>query len=341
MKLWTGVLFLLLNLNNVIAKSPVKDKFQHFYSKPAPLILDDSSFTRLTAKPRDYSVAVFLTAMDSRFGCHLCRQFQPEWDLLAKSWTKNDKHGDTRLVFATLDFNVGRNVFQALGLQSAPVLMLFQPTQGAHSIPDAPPARLEFTNGQAHAWIVSHFDGRSYPRFQRPINLQRLGVTIITIFAIITVLAVTWSYVLPILMSRNIWAAISLISIILFTSGHMFNHIRKVPYVSGNGQGGISYFAGGFSSQFGLETQIIAAICEFPIPILKIWWRAEKFIQTDGLLSFATISLALKVPRILDPISQQIAILAWSGVVFLTYSLLLNVFRIKNGAYPFWLPPFS
>ena len=41
----------------------------------------------------------------------------------------------------------------------------------------------------------------------------------------------------------------------------MFNHIRKVPYVSGDGKGGISYFAGGFSSQFGLETQIIAAMC--------------------------------------------------------------------------------
>ncbi|POS86763.1 hypothetical protein EPUL_003862 [Erysiphe pulchra] len=276
MKLWTGVLLLLLDLNNVIAKSPIKDKFQHFYSKPAPLSLDDSSFTRLTAQPRDYSVAVLLTAMDSRYGCHLCREFQPEWDLLAKSWTKSDKHGDTRLVFATLDFNVGRNVFQALGLQSAPVLMLFQPTQGAHSIPDISPARLDFTSGQvpqsaeqAHAWIVSHFDGRSYPRFQRPINWQRLGVTISTIFALITLLAMTWSYVLPVLMSRNIWAAVSLISIILFTSGHMFNHIRKVPYVTGNGQGGISYFAGGFSNQFGLETQIIAAICESLILILN------------------------------------------------------------------------
>lgn len=41
----------------------------------------------------------------------------------------------------------------------------------------------------------------------------------------------------------------------------MFNHIRKVPYVAGNGQGGISYFAGGFSNQFGMETQIVAAIC--------------------------------------------------------------------------------
>ena len=42
----------------------------------------------------------------------------------------------------------------------------------------------------------------------------------------------------------------------------MYNHIRKVPYVAGDGKGGISYFAGGFSNQFGMETQIVAAMCK-------------------------------------------------------------------------------
>ena len=50
--------------------------------------------------------------------------------------------------------------------------------------------------------------------------------------------------------------------VLMFTSGHMYNHIRKVPYVTGNGKGGITYFAGGFSNQFGIETQIIAAVCK-------------------------------------------------------------------------------
>lgn len=43
----------------------------------------------------------------------------------------------------------------------------------------------------------------------------------------------------------------------------MFNHIRKVPYVSGDGNGNIVYFAGGFSNQFGLETQIVAGMCAY------------------------------------------------------------------------------
>jgi len=74
---------------------------------------------------------------------------------------------------------------------------------------------------------------------------------------------VAWPYVLPLLQNRNIWAALSLIGILLFISGHMFNQIRRVPYVAGDGRGGISYFAGGFQNQYGLETQIVAAICRF------------------------------------------------------------------------------
>lgn len=77
----------------------------------------------------------------------------------------------------------------------------------------------------------------------------------------VTVAFVAWPYVLPIIQNRNVWAAISLVSILLFTSGHMFNHIRKVPYVAGDGKGGISYFASGFQNQYGLETQIVAAMC--------------------------------------------------------------------------------
>lgn len=83
-----------------------------------------------------------------------------------------------------------------------------------------------------------------------------------TILGAVTFLSVAYPYVLPVVQNRNLWAGLSLITILLFTSGHMFNHIRKVPYVAGDGKGGISYFAGGFSNQFGMETQIVAAMCK-------------------------------------------------------------------------------
>lgn len=269
---------------------------------------------------------MLLTALEARFGCQLCRDFQPEWELLAKSWTKADKKGESRLVYGTLDFTDGKGTFQSLGLQTAPVLLFFHPTIGPYAVAETGPIRYDFTNGpqsaeQVRSWIARHLPDRPHPEVQRPVNYM-LYIALTTMFlGAISFISVAWPYIAPLVQNRNVWAAISLILILLFTSGHMFNHIRKVPYVAGDGRGGVSYFAGGFSNQYGLETQIVAAMY--------------------GLLSFATISLALKVPRMADPRTQQVAVLIWGGVIFLMYSFLLSVFRIKNGGYPFWLPPFS
>lgn len=198
----------------------------------------------------------------------------------------------------------------------------------------APPAE------QIHAWVSRNLPDRPHPEIHRPVNWMKIIIVTTSILGGITFISVASPYLFPVLQNRNVWAAISLIAVLLFTSGHMFNHIRKVPYVAGDGKGGVNYFAGGFSNQYGLETQIVAAMCMLPSHISNSRLRTL-ISEIDGLLSFATISLALKVPRIKDPKTQQVAVLAWSGVIFVMYSFLLSVFRIKNGGYPFWLPPFS
>jgi oligosaccharyltransferase complex subunit gamma len=112
-----ALIFSLLPLAISAAKKSSGDRFQEFHSKAlssTPLKLIDSSYDRLTSAPRDYSIAVLLTALEARFGCQLCREFQPEWDLLAKSWTKGDKEGNSRLVYGTLDFADGKNTFQSV-----------------------------------------------------------------------------------------------------------------------------------------------------------------------------------------------------------------------------------
>lgn len=144
-------------------------------------------------------------------------------------------------------------------------------------------------------------------------------------------------FLMPVITNRNVWASISLIVILLFTSGHMFNHIRKVPYVAGDGRGGINYIAPGFQSQFGMETQIVAALCtSFATPPLSHLLTCIP----DGLLSFCVISLTYKVPRVNDSRTQQVAVISFGALMFIVYSFLLSVFRIKNGGYPFSLPPF-
>lgn len=112
-------------------------------------------------------------------------------------------------------------------------------------------------------WISRFLPDGPKPPIVRPINYGRAAGFATVLLGVISLITVSSAYILPVIRSRSLWTAISLVSILLFTSGHMFNHIRKVPYITGDGKGGINYFAPGFSTQFGLESQIIAAICEF------------------------------------------------------------------------------
>lgn len=115
---WFQVLTASLLPFTALAAKKTGDKFADARAKTLdigrPLKLDDGGYNSLTKGQRDFSVAVLLTALDARFGCVLCREFQPEWDLLGKSWTKGDKDGQTRTLFGTLDFADGKNTFQSV-----------------------------------------------------------------------------------------------------------------------------------------------------------------------------------------------------------------------------------
>ena len=98
-----------------LAAKATADSFQEIYAKTAsqfPLDLDVRGFDKLVTASRNYSVAVLLTAMETRFGCTLCRDMQPEWDLLGQSWYKGDKAGASRVLFGTVDFANGQDIFK-------------------------------------------------------------------------------------------------------------------------------------------------------------------------------------------------------------------------------------
>ncbi|KAL7270050.1 oligosaccharyl transferase subunit ost3/OST6 [Rhizina undulata] len=292
-------------------------------TKAGVLQLDDKLYDELTTAPRDYTAVVLLTALDSRFGCQLCKDFQPEYELLAKSWMGDHKGGDG-LFFGMLDFENGRSTFQKLKLNTAPALYLFPPTTGPHANTDHidNPIQFEFTQNRVPAEaIVSFISRHSHhnPQVHRPFNYTKLAVTLVSMTVVATILKVAFTSFKPLLFNRNLWAALSLIAILLFTSGHMFNHIRRVPYIVNDGRGGVAYIAGGFSNQFGLETQIVAVVY--------------------AVLAFCSISLAMKTPRIEDPRRQKVAVLIWNGVLLMGFSFLMSLFKQKNGGYPFYLPP--
>lgn len=171
--------------------------------------------------------------------------------------------------------------------------MVYPATSGPNAKPDAQPARYDFGMGSVaeqqlpraesaylqmlidvsvspaevvHGWIADQLPaGTPKPALTRPVNWGKI-MTYSTIgIASVIALSVLYPYLLPVLQNRNLWAALSVFTILLFCSGHMFNHIRGAPYMGGNGKGGVEYFAGGFQSQYGLESQIVGAMCMYSL----------------------------------------------------------------------------
>ena len=169
MQLHIGVSLLLLAIAALVPARDSADNFSKFHSKSKsnpPLKLDDATFDEVTQSPRDYSALLLLTAMPAQFGCQLCRDFQPEFKILSRSWANGDKTGSTRLLFGSLDFPDGKATFQKvvsrvsllfvtpsakrvpqMMLQTAPVLFFYPPTVGSHAKPDGQPVRLDFSQG--------------------------------------------------------------------------------------------------------------------------------------------------------------------------------------------------
>ena len=111
MKLPFLITALLCSASTIIASNKPQT-FQELSRLPASIELDDSTYDDITSAPRDYHVAVLLTTMEARYGCELCREFQPEWDVLVNSWKKGNQDEDTKLLFGSLDFSQGKNTFQ-------------------------------------------------------------------------------------------------------------------------------------------------------------------------------------------------------------------------------------
>jgi oligosaccharyltransferase complex subunit gamma len=257
------------------ALGATNSRFEDLRTKAFPISLDDTKFAAITSAPRDYANVVLLTAMDSRFKCAACHQIAPEWESIAKVWQRNDKGGASRTIFTQVDFNDGRDTFQKLELQHAPVIYLFPPTVGPSAKPNGQPVRFDFTGGASaegsvtaeaiHQWLSRQLSENEIPKYVKPFNYLKFGIFGIVSVGFVTALVAAAPYLAPVIQNRNVWAAVSLLAVLLFTSGHMFNQIRKVPYVAGDGKGGVSYFAGGFQNQFGMETQIIACLCKYSL----------------------------------------------------------------------------
>jgi len=201
---------------------------------------------------------------------------------------------------------------EKMGLQSAPVVLNFPPAAGPRKAANADsPTAYDFSSGfdaQPLAEKLSSFTPAPIP-FRTPINWAMWGS--VSFFTLAGALSIR--FLAPVLRNRWVWATFTILTSLIMISGYMFTRIRGMPNAGPDG----SWIAGGFQSQYGQETTVVATLY--------------------GLLSAAFLMLTLVAPLQPSPTRQRIQIYLWLGIIFVLFSVLVSFFRVKNRGYPFKL----
>ncbi|KAI7897851.1 uncharacterized protein BX663DRAFT_481186 [Cokeromyces recurvatus] len=309
----TFVLFISITLAKL---DPKKEKLISLAESGNGIVnLNSNTYDRFTEGKRDYGLVVLLTALDSQFNCVPCREFDPEFALVAKGFQKNKNSNN--LFFGHLDFKDGQAIFQKLKIMSAPNVFYFPPQKAGE--------RKEYVKYDLGR---SGFSAENFAQFlsqesglrvtvSRPVNYFKLVTKIFLAIGAAAALKLMYRHFTFIICHRNTWAAISILVILVMTSGYMWNKIRSPPYLMPGRNGEINYIASGFSSQFGVEPQIVASIY--------------------GILAFSMVALIKSVPQIEDQKIQRISAYIWMACFIFIFSALFALFRVKNGGYPFKL----
>ncbi|CAE7206315.1 unnamed protein product [Rhizoctonia solani] len=277
--------------------------------------LDAELYDTITAKDREWSVVVHLTAMGDQFKCAPCRQFEPNFNAVAKSWhskvpaDKRDTH-----FFATLDFADGRDIFSRLGLQSAPFVNFLPAAKGPNKKPgrqDSWTYDFNTFSFDASAFAKKISEHTVVPVPYRPPPNYGLMINIASTIVIGGLVArFAYTYFGSVIFSRWTWALGVVLFMLTFISGHMFVKIRGMPSTM-RGQ----WIAGGYQNQYGAEVTVIGGIY--------------------GTLAFAQLMLILGVPHAKSAGSQRMSIYIFSFLMIIVFSMLVSLFRVKNPSYPF------
>ncbi|KAH3665940.1 hypothetical protein OGAPHI_004129 [Ogataea philodendri] len=292
-------------------------------NKNAVIKINDGNYKSLMNN-EDFDLVLFLTASNPQIGCVLCNDFQPIYEQFSSSYYENLKtkgigKDDTKLVFAMADFPSSRRFFQELSLTNVPKLYYYEATKGStlqqqdefqFVVMDSIPALT--------SWVVSKtkLSPELFTIIQK-INYTELILTISAVLGAVSLLALQYKKVLALLAKKRGWQGLSIVVVILFTAGYMFNVIRNTPYVRTNRDGSNAYFIAGHQAQLGAETQIVSVIY--------------------GLLAISMVIMIDTLPKLQNGRYKLAGSIGCSVVVFLLYSWLVACFHAKNTGYPFWL----
>ncbi|KAI9095533.1 hypothetical protein DFS34DRAFT_179678 [Phlyctochytrium arcticum] len=277
--------------------------------------LNGDDFKLYTEAPRNYSIVIALTATNPELKCVPCQKFEPELNLVAAGWNRIQK--DRNLYFGSLEYRDGQEVFQRMGVQSVPLVLYFPPTEGPHAVGSTDMEAYDLNRRGIEAEALAEYIGNRVGtefKVRRPINYAYYGTMAVLAVGVLMLAQFVWRQFSNVFTSRKIWCTAVIGWTVLMCSGHMWNSIRGPPY-TGVRDNRPEIISPGFQSQFVLESQIVGLLY--------------------AVTSITFVALVTKTPTIADPGNQRLAVFGLVCLFMVLYSVLLRIFRAKNGAYPF------
>ncbi|KAK2150514.1 hypothetical protein LSH36_402g02029 [Paralvinella palmiformis] len=282
-------------------------------NKKSVIRMDGNKFrTYLRSTPRNYSVIIMLTALQSQRQCSVCRQANDEFQILANSWRYSQQFSN-KLFFAMVDYDEGADVFTTLKINSAPVFMHF-PAKGKPKKGDTMEInRLGFAAEQIARWIAERTDVNI--RVFRPPNYSGT-LALALLFSLIGALLYLKRNSLEFLYNKTSWGVAALMIIFAMTSGQMWNHIRGPPFLHKNPHNGqVHYIHGGSQGQFIVETYIVI------------------FLNAAVVIGMILLNEANSMKG--DASKKKAVALGGLACVAFFFSVLLSVFKAKYHGYPY------
>lgn len=205
------------------------------------------------ATPRNYSVVVMFTALAPQRQCAICRSAHDEFVIAANSYRHSAAYSN-KLFFVMIDFDEGKEVFQMLRLNTAPVFMHF-PAKGKPKAADNMDVqRMGFGADVIARWIQERTDVQI--RIFRPPNYMGTIATL-GLVAFVGGFLYLRRHNLDFLANKKFWGIGALVFCFIMISGQMWNHIRGPPLMHRGQNGNIAYIHGSSQGQLVVETYIV------------------------------------------------------------------------------------
>lgn len=202
------------------------------------ITLDDSTYQYYAAaKPRPYSLIVFMTAAHPKFKCNICKQIDQEMSMVAQAYNKaiDSKKEDPAVFFVRLDYESAPKTFQSYGTQSVPMLFHIPPSGAADR------EGKEFViNGRDKYQVPASPDAESIAGFLRDrtgisVEIKRsmimsyvvLAVVFGIMIALVKPVIDSLPFLLGLIRNTKLWAMVSAGVYTCAISGLIFDIIRS------------------------------------------------------------------------------------------------------------------